>query len=224
MFFDRTLAFKHDARFMVMDTETEGLSLVSHRPFQLSWLICSPTEILERHNHFLLWEDLKISEEAAKITRFDWTKYRDLAKPPAEVYAEFQKHLFDPNIMPVCQNFLNFDCYMIKNLQRAIGRPVDFSYLHRSIDTKVLFIAKQKNIKYDGVSDFLGWQYKVNSIVERGLKSSQAHMLGFFEIEHDKDRLHEAMYDITMLFEIFKKMLVKFDVPDLRKTQNAPSN
>lgn len=212
---ENSILFNKDARFIILDTESEGLGLSSDRPFQLSWIVCSSSEILERHDKFIFWDDLNMSESAAKITKFDWAAYKQKAISPTQVYEEFSKYLFDKNNFIVCQNILNFDCYMIKNLQKFTYNKIDFSYLDRVIDTKVLFIAQQKNIKYDGNCPFLSWQYKVNSIVERGLKSSQQFMLNYFEIPHDKEKLHEAMYDISMLFEIFKKLIRNTEIPDL---------
>lgn len=210
-----TLYFKKGQRYMILDAESEGLNLVKDRPFQLSWILCDQYKVIETFDKFIHWKDLNLSSGAREITRFDEDAYKKKAESPEEVYKQFSAHLFDQKNIIVCQNFFNFDCYMIKNLQKLTGNPVDYSYLRRSIDTKILFIAMQKNIKYNGELPFLEWQYKVNDIREKGLKASQIFMLNYFEIPYVKERLHEALYDITMLKEIFFKLLPKFEIPDL---------
>jgi DNA polymerase III alpha subunit (gram-positive type) len=211
------LFFKKNQKYIIFDTETEGLNLVSNRPFQLSWIVCDINKIYEEHNKYIFWKDLKISEDAKRVTKFNYEYYKKNSIDPLEVYKEFSKYAFDESNILICQNIFNFDCYIIKNLQIATNNNIDYSYLNRSIDTKILFMAMQKNIKYNGEIPFLDWQYKVSSIVEKGLKSSQQFMLNYFDIPHDKEKLHEALYDIKMLYEIFKKILPQFEVPDLIK-------
>jgi DNA polymerase III epsilon subunit-like protein len=213
--FETSLAFKRDQKYIVLDCETESLNLVGAKPFQLSWVVADNERVIESHDEYIYFKDLKMSAEAEKITKFDWQVYKSKASDPVEIYQKFSKYLFDPSYILVCQNFLNFDCYMIKNLQKLTGHAVDYSYLSRVVDTKVIFIAMQKEIKYDPSISFLKWQYKVNSLIEKGMRSSQEYMLNYFEIPFDKNRLHEALYDVTMLYEIFKKMLRQNMVPDL---------
>lgn len=200
---------------MLLDTETENLNLVNGKPFQLSWILADNYKILEEHDEYIYWKNLKVSAEAAKITKFDEEAYKKKAVDPKEAYERFSKDLFNKDYAIVGHNILNFDVYMIKNLQKLTGTPVDYSYISRCIDTRILFIALQKNIKYDGSLPILDWQYKVLDSSERGIKSSQQFLLNHFEIPHDKERLHEALYDITMLYEILKKILPKFDISNL---------
>lgn len=209
------LNFKKDQKFVFIDFETEGLNLCNTKPFQLSWIVADRNNILEQNDEFIYFSDLNMSEGAARITKFDFDAYKAKAKNPKDVYDKFSKDLFNPENIIVGQNILNFDIYVLKNLQKLIGLPADYSYLKRCIDTKILFIALQKNIKFNGEIPFIDWQYKVNSIFEKGLKSSQQFMLNYFEIPHDKEKLHDSLYDIQMLNEIFKKLLMKFEVPDL---------
>jgi DNA polymerase III epsilon subunit-like protein len=78
-------------KFVVFDTETEGLSLTSSRPWQLSWIVCKGDQILEEHDEFIKYDDLNVSEEAAKVTGFNHTAYLSKAKDPMEVWKNFAK-------------------------------------------------------------------------------------------------------------------------------------
>jgi len=207
--------FKKNQRYLIFDTETEGLNLAYHRPFQLSWIVCDNFKILETHNRYLYWKDLKISDGAKKITNFNYSFYKEKAEDPSVVYKDFEKYLLSDDTINVCQNILNFDCYIIKNLQKSLNNKTDFSFLKRSVDTKCLFLAMQKGIIYNEKYTFLEWQYKLSNLHEKGLKSSQSFMLNYFDIDHDKSKLHDALYDITMLYEIFKKLSNKIAIPFL---------
>lgn len=209
--------FKHGQRFVFLDTETESLNLVNARPFEVSWIVADRKDTISQNDLYVYFKDLNMSADAAKITKFDSLKYKISSISPEDVYKKLSIDLFDPQNIIVGQNILNFDCYIIKNLQRITGNKVDYSYLKRTIDTKCLFIALQKGIKYNPETPFLDWQYKVGSIAEKGLKSSQQTMLTYFDIPHDKDKLHNALYDIQMLSEIFKNLLQRIEVPDLTK-------
>lgn len=160
-----------------------------------------------------------MSDGAAKITKFSYAKYKQRAEEPSIVLADFLKVLMDPSIIVVCQNLFNFDCLMVKNLQLFCGLPVDYSYLQRSVDTKCMSVAILKGLKFDSNSDdsFLAWQWRLNSMIEKGLKTNQKFMLEHFKIEHDPARLHEALYDVTMLLEIFKKQIWAVEIPNLLK-------
>ena len=80
---------KLNQQFVVFDTETEGLSLTSSRPWQLSWIVCKGEKILEEHDEFVLYDDLNVSEDAARVTGFDKNNYLAKAKPPLEVWQKF---------------------------------------------------------------------------------------------------------------------------------------
>ena len=65
------LRFKFDQKYVIFDTETEGLNLVSSKPWQLAWIETTGKNITRKQNRFLKWSELNVSEEAAKITGFD---------------------------------------------------------------------------------------------------------------------------------------------------------
>ena len=49
-------------------------------------------------------------------------------------------------------------------------------------------------------------------IREKGLKTSQAFMLKYYDIPHDPKKLHDSLYDVEMTFEIFKKQIFNIDL------------
>ena len=197
-------------KYVVFDTETEGLSLTSSRPWQLSWIVCQGDNILERHDEYILFNDLNVSEDAARITNFNKDFYLQNAKEPMQVWQKFAPYLYDQKNILVGQNLLGYDIYIINVLMNTIGVKNDWSFLTRIVDTKALATALFKDIKPSG--DTLSWQMKLMNFREKGLKTNQAFLLRHFGIDHDPSKLHNALYDITMNYKIFRKLIMGVDI------------
>lgn len=214
---DDLLRFNFGQRYLSFDTETEGLNLINDRPFQLAWQLSTVKGEIQTGNRLIRWPDLKMSADAAKITRFDRGLYDQSSIDPKEAWNEFKKILYDPSVVLICQNFFNFDVYMLRRLQIEAGEKPDFSYMRRIVDTKCVATAIKKGLPFNPQvdKDFLAWQYRVGSIVEKGLKTSLITLLKEYEIPVDESRLHEALYDVQMMFEVFKKMIWKVEIPNL---------
>jgi DNA polymerase III alpha subunit (gram-positive type) len=201
---------KINQKFVVFDTETEGLSLTDSRPWQLSWIVCKGEEVLEEHDEFIFYDDLNVSEEAARITGFNKEKYISRAKPPIEVWRKFASYLYDDSNILVGQNVLGYDIYILNTMMRGISIQNDWSFVNRMLDTKALATALFKDIKPSG--DLLSWQMKLMTHREKGLKTSQGFLLKQFGIDHDPSKLHDALYDIQMNYKIFRKLIMQVDV------------
>lgn len=197
-------------KYVVFDTETEGLSLTSSRPWQLSWIVCQGENILEQHDEFILFGDLDMSEDATRITNFNKSVYLQSAKDPLEVWQKFAPYLYDEKNILVGQNLLGYDIYILNVLMNCLGMKNNWSFLPRIVDTKALATALFKDIKLSG--DRLSWQMKLMNFREKGLKTSQSFLLKHFGIDHDPSKLHNAMYDITMNYKIFRKLIMGVDV------------
>ena len=192
----------YNQKYLVIDTETEGLNLHSSKTWQLSWIVCQGNKILEEHDKFIAHKNLNIPEVVAKLTGFDWTKYRNKSKSLSEVWSQFESYLFDPQYIIVGQNLLGFDVYMLALLQKMLGQQPGYSYLPRIYDTRALAKAYREDLEKPK-DNFLSWQYKI--INDRTLKAkvSQGTLLKFFDIDHDESKLHDALYDIKKCFEVF---------------------
>ena len=47
---DQLLRFDKNQKYLVLDTETEGLNLVKSRPYQVSWIIAQGDRVLEKND------------------------------------------------------------------------------------------------------------------------------------------------------------------------------
>lgn len=208
---EELLRFQKNQKYLIIDTETEGLNLVNSRPWQCAWITTHGRNIIEKNDRFIKWDNLNVSEGAAKITGFSESEYERRAEDPLKVWNDLSKYLFDPEYIIIGQNILGFDVYMLNVWLKGMNKNSDYSYLPRVIDTKSLSTAIFKNILPDK-NNFLSWQYKLLNHKEKGLKTSQASMLKHYNIPHDPKKLHDALYDIEMTFQIFLKQIYDIEV------------
>ena len=211
---DELLRYNNKQKYLIFDFETCNLNLVNstNRPWQLSFIIATKDKIIEKHDHFLKWKDLKVSEGARIATRFDYTKYKIKSEDPLPILRKFDKLLYDNKYKIVGHNLLGFDIYIHNTLRKALGLKSDFSYLTRLIDTNCLAKAYKEDIKLASKDSLLSWQLRLDGYIKRGLRTNLGAMLREFDIDFDKDKLHDSMYDIQMNLEVFKKLLWKVDI------------
>ncbi len=173
---DQLLRFDKKQKYLVLDTETEGLNLIKSKPYQVSWIIAQGDTILEKNNRYIWWEDLNMSEDAARITRFNKDFYKSKAEDPKVVWGDFCKELYNPEYKIVGQNLLGFDVYMINVWRKLMGLGSDHSYIDRIIDTLSLARAIAKEDKPD-FDNFICWQYGWNSFSNGACERGKQHYL-----------------------------------------------
>jgi len=206
------LRFKFDQKYVIFDTETEGLNLVTSKPWQLAWIEATGKKITKKQNRFLKWDDLNVSEDAAKVTGFDKKEYESKAEDPAVVFKEFMGLISQDDVIVVGQNILGYDLYMLGVIARNLNIIMDYSFINNCFDTKAIATALAKGNKTPDKDDFIGWQIKWLHYRERGLKTNQKFLLQHYEIDFNEAKLHDALYDIEKNFEIFQKQLWELDI------------
>ena len=199
-------------KYLVFDTETEGLNLHSSKTWQLSWIVCQGNKVIETHDKFIKHKELNIPEVVRKLTGFNWDSYNAKAESLISVWSKFEKYLFDPQYIVVGQNLLGFDVYMIAHLQRMLGQQPDYSYLPRIYDTRALAKAYREELEKPRRDDLLSWQYKLINDKTLKAKVSQNQLLKFFDIDFDEEKLHDALYDIKMCYKVFLKLKKHVDL------------
>jgi DNA polymerase III epsilon subunit-like protein len=208
---ENLLRFNFDQNYLILDTETEGLNLISSRPWQVSWITAKGKAIKTKNDRYVKWPDLKVSDEAAKITNFDRHFYESKAENPLKVLNDLWSVLSDPSYIIVGQNLLNFDVYILNILRKHCGLEPDHSYISRILDVRALAMSLALENKDFQKDDILS-QYKFVSYRDKKIKTSQAFLLKKYEIEHDPTKLHNALYDIEMTFKIFLKQIQEINI------------
>jgi len=209
------LRFKKNQKYLLFDYETCNLNLTTNnKPWQLAFLVIEGGKVKEKKDYWLKWDELNVSPEAAKITGFTESKYKKKASCPKEALDNFEKYLYDDSYIKVGHNLLGFDVYM-HNLHRKLVNSKaksDYSYTENLVDTLCLAKALKKRIKLDKDDDFLAWQYRLNNLIERGLRCNLKQCCKDFDIDFDESKLHDALYDININFEVFKKMIWEIEI------------
>ena len=206
------LRFKFNQKYVIFDTETEGLNLVTSKPWQLAWIEAEGKKITKKQNRFLMWEDLNVSEDAARVTGFNYTSYAKQAEDPSIVYKDFINLINQDDIIIVGQNLLGYDIYILGVIARKLGIKIDYSFVNRIFDTKAIATALAKDNKNPDKEDFISWQLKWLNYRERGLKTNQKYLLEYYDIDFDAKKLHDALYDIEKNFEIFLKQIWELEI------------
>jgi len=212
---ENLLRFNFDQRYLVFDTETEGLNLISSRPWQISWLISTGKKVESIHDHFVAWDDLKVSPEAARVTGFNKKKYIERREDPYHVFNLLWTEMGREDTIIVGHNLLQFDIYIINTLRRLCGLKSDWSYLSRLLDTNALAVAIKNGLQSphtlaDG--NLLAWQYQLAHSRKRGVRTNMAAMLRHYDIPYDASKLHDAEYDILKNHELLWKELGDLDI------------
>lgn len=196
-----------DKKVFLWDKEACCLNLTSHinLPWQIAWIIADKKGVIEKEVRYIKWDKLPISEEAAKITRFNWDVYNEKAQDPSEILEEFESYIYDDNYWAVGHNILNYDVYVHGIWREKLKKRKDYSYINRCIDTNCLAKAVEKQISYTSKNeDFIYWQYKLNHYIERGLKTNIGQQCKKHNLDFDENKAHDALYDIEKNYELLK--------------------
>lgn len=202
----------YDTYFLCFDFETEGLNQYLHRPWQLFFFISRGSKILEQHNIYIKWPDLNVSPEAAAVTGFDQRIIDEKGQDPHEALAFFDSCLYRPEYLIVGANIINYDAMIHNTWRRAFGIYSDWSWLERLYDTNCIARMWKENLQFNRGDNWLLFQYKLNNLVKKGLKTSVGTLAKEFNIPHDPKTLHMAHNDVPVTFEIFKQLVFKTEI------------
>ena len=206
------LRFKFDQKFVVFDGETSNLALTSEKPWQFAWLTAKGKYVTNKSECKILWPNYSVAPEIAAMNHFDENQYLCEARDPTEVLDEFESYLYDPSYMSISMNGLGFDYAIHNNWRKALGRKTDYSWLDRHWDILAVFRAIQSGAKSPPKDDFLAWQYSWINHRDRKIKASLASQLKHYNIPFNDQARHDALVDVELTFEVFKKQLFELDI------------
>jgi len=208
------LRFNKGQKYVFFDFETCGLNLGStiNKPWQLAFIVIENDRVVDQCDYWLKWNDLNVSEGAAKVTGWTQKKYDEKAVDPIKPIERFEKYLYDPDYLKVGHNILGFDVYMHGICRRLIGKKPDYSYLPSLIDSLAISRAINHEIEYNSKEDFLQWQYRVMSIRSNKGRNKLIDLCKKYDIPFNIKKLHDALYDIQKNYEVFKKIIWDIEI------------
>lgn len=207
------LSYNNKQKILVADSETEGLSLVRHRPWEIAYSLTQGNKVIESKVLYPWFPDLKVGKRAAEVTGFSFEKYRDLSTPKEDVWEELKSYLYDPNILICGHNFIGFDIFMIRNLALACKDwPGWEGFIEKVIDTLCLSRMYHNGDKPDP-NNFLASQLKEIGKPKRGSpKANLAAMAKCFNIEVDETKTHSGKYDTFLTSLVLNKLIYALDI------------
>ena len=210
---EHLLRFDKDKSIVFIDCETFNLCLnKSHNlPWQISMVRLQGDKIVaEKDYHVKCDTQVSISDEAARITRFSQSKLNKLGLPPEEVLPTVIDWLDSADYVSG-HNLLGFDLYLIKDFYAFMGQ--DYKHLvNKIIDTLSIARGVKLGLKFKSNESFLAYQYRMNQVRKRGLKTSLAALGKEYEIQHDYANLHDALTDLKLNVKIWNKLKWQVDI------------
>tara|TARA_Y100001938_G_scaffold151221_1_gene247810 strand:- start:21435 stop:22073 length:639 start_codon:yes stop_codon:yes gene_type:complete len=204
---EHLLRFNKEKTLVFIDCETLNLCLNNchNLPWQISMIKAKGDKKIDEKDYLIKWDTkLKISEDAARITRYSQSKVNKLGLKPEEIFPTIKDWLDNADHI-VGHNILGFDIYLIKDLYELYGE--DWSHLMPKIlDTNCIAKGVKLGLPYDPESDFLAYQYRMCHVKKRGLKTRLGALGVEFNIEHDYDKLHDALVDLELNLKIWNKL------------------
>lgn len=210
---EHLLRFDKEKTLVFIDCETLNLCLNSchNLPWQISMLKVKGDESVAEKDFYLKWDtNLKISEGAARITRYSQKTVDKKGVAPEEVFPTVEDWLDNCDYI-LGHNTLGFDVYLIKDYYKYMGK----SYTHlmpKFIDTNCVAKGVKMGLSYAPNDDLLAYQYKMYHKKQKGLKTNLTALGKEFEIGHDYDNLHNAIVDLKLNLKIWNKLKWQIEI------------
>jgi DNA polymerase III epsilon subunit-like protein len=207
------LRYKSDQKYLVVDCESCHLNLaIDNLAWQWGGLTATGEQITSEFEHYLKWHGIKVSEGAARVTRFSYHELEQKGEDPKKIMTKLDELLYNPDYLILMANGLRFDVYVHNQCRKTLGLCTDYSYLERIIDPVALMKAYKLDIAIPKDISLLQFQYKLHNIVKKGLKTSVKAMCKDLEVAYNEELAHGALYDSKLLFSIWNKLKWKIEI------------
>ena len=211
---ENLLRYNKTQRYLIFDCETCNLNLMDTQnvPWQWSWVDCTIQNVINKGNAFVKWPVINISLKVAQMTGFYQHTIDEEGIPPEEALERLDALIYDPQYRLIVHNGLNFDVFLHNIHRRLVGKPTDYSYLDRLIDTNALARAIKLEAKPQKDEDLLAFQYKFANDRTKGIKSSIESLCKEFDIYYDFEAAHDARWDVETLTKIWQKLVWQIEI------------
>ena len=204
---EHLLRFDKSKELVFIDCETFNLCLHSchNLPWQISMLKVKGDKSIDERDFYVKWEtDLEISEDAARITKYNPKDMEKKGVAPEGILPTVMDWLDNADYV-VGHNILGFDLYLIRDFYKYMGK--DYKHLvPKMIDTNCIARGIKGEVPYDGEMDFTAYQYKIYHTRFKKIKSNLTWLGKEFNIDHDYDNLHNAIVDLKLNLKVWNKL------------------
>jgi hypothetical protein len=168
-------------------------------------------KIVDQKDIYIKWDtDLKISDDAARITRYDQRKIDRLGVKPEDTFGVIEEWLDSCDYI-VGHNTLGFDVYLIKDYYKFMGKSSEHLY-PKFIDTNAIAKGIKMDMPYKAGEDLLEYQYKAYHTIKKGVKTNLTALGKEFEIDVDYNNLHDAVNDLILNIKVWDKLKWQIEI------------
>ena len=211
---EHLLRYDKDKTLVFIDCETFNLCLnfCHNIPWQIAMIKVKGDKKIDQKNFYLKMgtTDLKISEDAARITRYDHRKVQKEGFDPKEVFPTIKDWLDHADYI-IGHNILGFDIYLIKEYYKTMESNWK-GLMNKIIDTNAVARGIKYNSIYTPKDDLLEYQYKILNTRKKNVKSSLTFLGKENGIEHDYESLHDAINDLDLNLKVWNKLKWQIEV------------
>jgi DNA polymerase III epsilon subunit-like protein len=204
---EHLLRFRKDKKLVFIDCETYNLCLnfCHNVAWQISMISTDGTYKKDERDFYIKWDTpFKISDDAKRITRYNESFVNKNGKEPKDVFPIIKKWLDGADYI-VGHNIIGFDIYLIKEMYKMFGE--DYKHLvPKLIDTNCIARGVKMEIPYKPEEDFTEYQYRIVNTRRKGVRSSLTALGKEFNIDHDYDKLHNAIVDLELNLKVWNKL------------------
>lgn len=201
------LRYDKTKKIVFIDCETFNLCLnfCHNLPWQIAMIKAEGDKKIDQKNFYIKWEtDLQISEDAARITRYDHKKVEKEGYCPKEIFPTIKDWLDNADYI-IGHNILGFDIYLIKEYYEFMD--CDWSHLiNKIIDTNALAKGLKCNLLFDKTQNLTEYQYKMYHTKRKNIRTSLGLLGKENDIPHDYERLHDAINDLELNLKVWNKL------------------
>jgi DNA polymerase III epsilon subunit-like protein len=210
---EHLLRYDKKKTFVLIDLETFNLCLnfCHNLPWQIGMIKAKGDFKLDSKNYYINWDTkLKISQDAARITRYDHKKVQRDGLNIKDTFPTIKDWLDHADYI-VGHNILGFDVNLIKELYKTMGCKWDH-LMPKIIDTNCMARGIKYNMPYKPNENLLEYQYKIYHTRRKDVKSSLSFLGKENGIEHDYDKLHDALNDLDLNLKVWNKLKWQIEV------------
>jgi DNA polymerase III epsilon subunit-like protein len=210
---EHLLRYDKNKTLVFIDCETFNLCLnfCHNLPWQIAMLKVQGDKKIDQKNFYLKWQtDLKISQDAARITRYDHKKVQKEGFDPKEIFPTIKDWLDNADYI-IGHNTLGFDIYLIKEYYKHMG--CDWHHIvNKFIDTNAVARGIKYEMPYNSKDNLTEYQYKILHTRKKNVKSSLTFLGKENGIEHDYEKLHDAINDLDLNLKVWNKLKWQLEV------------
>lgn len=210
---EHLLRYNKNKTLIFIDCETFNLCLnfCHNLPWQIAMLKVQGDKKIDQKNFYLKWQsELKISQDAAKITRYDHKKVQKEGYDPKEIFPTVKDWLDHADYI-IGHNTLGFDIYIIKEYYKLMG--CNWQHLvPKFIDTNAISRGIKYEMPYNPKDNLIEYQYKILHTKKKNIKSSLTFLGKENGIDHDYEKLHDAINDLDLNLKVWNKLKWQLEV------------